>query len=174
MKSLKLAFLALVLALPVVAQQQRPARQDQATVQTGQSDIVETAKAAGNFTTLLKAIEAAGLTDTLKSGTYTVFAPTDEAFAKVPADQLNALISDPAKLKQVLLYHVVSGKVTADKVAGMKTAKTAEGAAIKIKADGGKVMVDKATVTKTDIAASNGVIHVIDTVLMPAQMSAVQ
>ena len=132
------------------------------------ADIVETAAAAGNFTTLVAAVKAAGLVDTLKSaGPFTVFAPTDAAFAKLPAGTVDALLKDPAKLKDILLYHVVSGKVMAADVMKMKTAKTVEGGSVKISVKGGKVMVDNATVIKADIMCDNGVIHVIDTVIMP-------
>ena len=132
------------------------------------ADIVDTAVAAGSFTTLAKALTEAGLIDTLKgAGPFTVFAPTDEAFAKVPKAQLEKLMADKAKLKKVLLYHVVSGKVLAADVVKMKKATTVEGSDVAIKVKGDKVMVNKSLVTKTDILASNGVIHVIDTVLMP-------
>ena len=131
------------------------------------ADIVDTAVAAGQFTTLVKAVQAAGLVDTLKSaGPFTVFAPTDAAFAKLPAGALNSLIADPAKLKAVLTYHVVSGKVMAGDVKP-GAVKTVEGASVTVSARGGKVMIDKANVVKTDIVCDNGVIHVIDTVLMP-------
>ena len=131
------------------------------------ADIVDTAKSAGTFNTLVTAVEAAGLVDTLKGpGPFTVFAPTDAAFAKIPKAKLDALLKDKAALAKVLTYHVVSGKVmAADVKPGM--VKTVEGGSVSIKAKGGKVMVDKAHVVKTDIAADNGVIHVIDTVLMP-------
>lgn len=131
------------------------------------ADIVDTAKSAGTFSTLVHAVEVAGLVDTLKGpGPFTVFAPTDAAFAKIPKAKLDALLKDKAALAKVLTYHVVSGKVmAADVKPGM--VKTVEGASLTIKAQGGKVMVDKAHVTKTDIPADNGVIHVIDTVLMP-------
>jgi uncharacterized surface protein with fasciclin (FAS1) repeats len=131
------------------------------------ADIVDTAKSAGTFNTLITAVQAAGLTDTLKGpGPFTVFAPTDAAFAKIPKAKLDALLKDKAALTKVLTYHVVPGSVmAADVKPGM--VKTVEGDSITVKAMGGKVMVDKATVTKTDIAADNGVIHVIDTVLMP-------
>ena len=136
-------------------------------------DIVDTAVAAGNFTTLAKALQQAGLVETLKgAGPFTVFAPTDAAFSKVPADKLNALLADKEMLKKVLLYHVVSGKVMAKDVVGMKSAKTVAGASIKITVKDGKVMIDKANVTKTDIMASNGAIHVIDSVLMPPKPKA--
>ncbi len=133
------------------------------------ADIVDTAVAAGNFTTLVAAVKAAGLVDTLKSaGPFTVFAPTDEAFAKLPAGTVDALLKDPAKLKDILLYHVVSGKVMAESVVKMKGAKTVQGGTVKIQAMGGKVMVDNAQVVKTDISTDNGVIHVIDTVILPS------
>ena len=133
------------------------------------ADIVDTAVSAGNFTTLVAAVKAAGLVDTLKSaGPFTVFAPTDEAFSKLPQGTVEGLLKDPAKLKQILTYHVVSGKVMAADVVKMKTAKTVEGGSVKIMAKGGKVMIDNANVVKTDIACDNGVIHVIDTVIMPA------
>ncbi len=129
-------------------------------------DIVDTAVAAGNFTTLATALKAAGLIDTLKGkGPFTVFAPTDAAFAKVPKADLDALLKDKAKLTAVLTYHVVPGKVmAADVKAGM--VKTVQGSSITVSTTGG-VMVDKAKVTATDIVADNGVIHVIDSVIMP-------
>jgi|SRR5581483_7452862 len=136
----------------------------------GSKDIVDTAVAAGQFNTLAKALEAAGLVETLKGkGPFTVFAPTDEAFAKLPAGTLDELLKpeNKEKLKSILLYHVVSGKVTAAKVAKMTSAKTLNGEDVKISVSGGKVMVNDATVIKADIMASNGVIHVIDTVLLP-------
>jgi len=132
------------------------------------ADIVDTAVAAGNFTTLVAAVKAAGLVETLKGpGPFTVFAPTDEAFAKLPPGTVEGLLKDPAKLKEILLYHVVSGKVMAASVVKMKSAKTVEGGLLKIHVKGGTVMVDNATVTKTDIQCDNGVIHVIDAVMMP-------
>src|SRR4051794_7801267 len=131
-------------------------------------DIVETAQAAGSFNTLLTAATKAGLVDTLKgAGPFTVFAPTDEAFAKVPKETLNALLQDKAKLKEVLLYHVVQGKVMAANAVKLDSAKTVQGQAFTIKAQGGKVMINNAQVIKADIETSNGVIHVIDTVLLP-------
>ena len=129
-------------------------------------DIVDTAVAAGNFKTLATALTAAGLIDTLKGkGPFTVFAPTDEAFAKVPKADLDALLADKAKLTAVLTYHVVPGKVMAKDVKAGKV-KTVQGSEITITTKGG-VMVDKARVTATDIVADNGVIHVIDSVIMP-------
>ncbi len=130
------------------------------------SDIVETAINAGSFKTLVTALGAAGLVDTLKGkGPFTVFAPTDEAFAKIPKADLDALLKDKAKLTSVLTYHVVPGKVMAADVKAGKV-KTVQGSELTISTSMG-VMVDKAKVTKTDIVADNGVIHVIDTVLMP-------
>lgn len=131
------------------------------------ADIVDTAVAAGNFETLVTAVQAAGLVDTLKGeGPFTLFAPTDEAFAKIPQADLDALLADKEKLTEVLTYHVVSGKVMAADVVSMTSAKTVQGSSLTIDASDG-VKVDNATVTATDIKASNGVIHVIDTVLMP-------
>ena len=130
------------------------------------SDIVETAINAGSFKTLVTALGAAGLVDTLKGkGPFTVFAPTDEAFAKIPKADLDALLKDKAKLTSVLTYHVVPGKVMAADVKAGKV-KTVQGSELTVSTSMG-VMVDKAKVTKTDIVADNGVIHVIDTVLMP-------
>ncbi len=129
-------------------------------------DIVDTAVAAGNFSTLATALKAAGLIDTLKGkGPFTVFAPTDAAFAKLPKADLDALLKDKAKLTAVLTYHVVPGKVmAADVKAGQ--VKTVQGSSLTVSASMG-VMVDKAKVTATDIVADNGVIHVIDSVIMP-------
>jgi uncharacterized surface protein with fasciclin (FAS1) repeats len=130
-------------------------------------DIVDTAVSAGQFTTLVKAVQAAGLVETLKgAGPYTVFAPTDAAFAKLPPGTVEALLADKAKLQQVLTYHVVPGKVMA---ADVRTgeAKTVQGQSVRLQADMGKVTVDGAKVVTADVAASNGVIHVIDTVILP-------
>jgi uncharacterized surface protein with fasciclin (FAS1) repeats len=129
-------------------------------------DIVDTAVAAGNFKTLATALQAAGLVDTLKGkGPFTVFAPTDEAFAKIPKDQLDALLKDKAKLTAVLTYHVVPGTGMAKDVKAGKV-KTVQGGELTVATAGG-VMVDNAKVVKTDITASNGVIHVIDSVVLP-------
>ena len=131
-------------------------------------DIVDTAVANGSFTTLVAAAQAAGLVDTLKgAGPFTVFAPTDEAFKKLPAGTVEALLKDPAKLKDILLYHVVAGKVMAADAAKLTSADTVLGKPIAIKVVDGKVMINDATVAAADVAASNGVIHVIDTVLLP-------
>jgi uncharacterized surface protein with fasciclin (FAS1) repeats len=137
------------------------------TVSAQAADIVDTAVSAGTFNTLVTAVKEAGLVETLKGpGPFTVFAPTDAAFAKIPKADLEALLKDKAKLTKVLTYHVVPGKVMAKDVKP-GAVKTVEGANVTVAATGGKVTVDKANVTKTDIAADNGVIHVIDTVLMP-------
>ena len=129
-------------------------------------DIVDTAVAAGNFKTLATALQAAGLIDTLKGkGPFTVFAPTDAAFAKIPKDQLDALLKDKAALTKVLTYHVVAGKVMAKDVKAGKV-KTVQGGELTVATTGG-VTVDGAKVSATDIAADNGVIHVIDSVVMP-------
>jgi len=159
MRKLSMLAVAAVVAMatPVVSQAQ-------------DKDIVETAVAAGSFKTLAKLLGDAGLVETLKGpGPFTVFAPTDEAFAKVPAATLEALGKDKAKLKSVLLYHVVAGKVMAAdalKLAG-KGAKTVEGSEAKISVMGQTPMINNAHIVKTDIVAKNGVIHVIDAVILP-------
>ena len=133
-------------------------------------DVVDTAVAAGSFKTLAKALQAAGLIDTLKgAGPFTVLAPTDAAFAKLPAGTVETLLKpeNREKLRRILTYHVVQGKVMASEVAKMKSGKAVSGDTFTIEATEGGVMIDNSHVTKTDIAASNGVIHVIDTVLMP-------
>lgn len=130
-------------------------------------DIVDTAVAAGSFKTLAAALQAAGLVDTLKgAGPFTVFAPTDEAFAKIPKADLDALIADKAKLAKVLTYHVVPGKVMAADVMKLKEAKTVEGQMVRIDTSNG-VKINGANVVKADVEASNGVIHVIDSVILP-------
>jgi uncharacterized surface protein with fasciclin (FAS1) repeats len=134
---------------------------------TATLDIVDTAVAAGTFKTLVAAVKEAGLVETLKgAGPFTVFAPTDDAFAKLPAGTVDALLKDKAKLTAILTYHVVAGKVMAKDVAGMTSATTVNGAAVAIDASNG-VKVGGANVIKADIQTSNGVIHVVDTVLMP-------
>ena len=133
-------------------------------------DIVDTAVAAGSFNTLVAAVKAAGLVETLKGeGPFTVFAPTDEAFAKLPKETLADLLKpeNKEKLAAILTYHVVSGNVKAADVVKLKSAKTVNGKEVKITVDGDKVKVDNANVVKTDIATKNGVIHVIDTVILP-------
>jgi uncharacterized surface protein with fasciclin (FAS1) repeats len=136
----------------------------------GSQDIVDTAVAAGSFKTLVAALKAAGLVDTLKGkGPFTVFAPTDDAFAKLPAGTVDELLKpeNKQKLIAILTYHVVAGKVTAAQAMKLNSAKTVNGQSLAISTDGGTVKINDATVTKADIMCSNGVIHVIDTVLMP-------
>jgi len=133
-------------------------------------DIVDTAVGAGSFKTLAAALKAADLVDTLKGkGPFTVFAPTDEAFAKLPKETLESLLKpeNKKKLAAILTYHVVSGKVMAKDVVKLSEAKTVQGSSVKIVVKDGKVTVDGANVVKTDIETSNGVIHVIDTVILP-------
>lgn len=135
-------------------------------------DIVETAVAAGNFKTLAAALKAADLVDALKGdGPFTVFAPTDEAFSKLPKGTLESLLKpeNKSKLAAILKYHVVSGKVMAKDVVKLSEAKTLQGSEAKITVKDGNVSVDKALVTKTDIQTSNGVIHVIDSVILPSE-----
>jgi uncharacterized surface protein with fasciclin (FAS1) repeats len=132
-------------------------------------DIVETATEAGSFKTLLTAVKAAGLVETLQGkGPFTVFAPTDAAFAALPAGTLDGLLKDPAALKKILLYHVVSGSVTSDNVVGLTSATSVEGSPIAISVKDGTVYLnDSAKVVTPDVMASNGVIHVIDKVILP-------
>jgi uncharacterized surface protein with fasciclin (FAS1) repeats len=141
------------------------------SVRAQQKDIVDTAVAAGSFKTLAAALQAAGLVETLKGeGPFTVFAPTDEAFAKLPEGTVAELLKpeNKDKLVAILTYHVVPGSVTAAQVTSLKAAKTVNGQSLTINAMGGTVKVDDATVVQTDIAASNGVIHVIDSVILPS------
>jgi len=161
-KTLSASLLSLMFALFVATS----ARGDEPKA----GDIVDTATAAGSFKTLTAALKAAGLVDTLKgAGPFTVFAPTDEAFAKLPPGTVENLLKpeNKEKLVAVLTYHVVPAKAMAKDVGGMSSAKTVNGKELKLKVADGKVMVNNATVTKADIPASNGVIHVIDTVLLP-------
>jgi uncharacterized surface protein with fasciclin (FAS1) repeats len=137
---------------------------------SAKTDIVDTAVAAGTFNTLATALQAAGLAETLKTkGPFTVFAPTDEAFSKLPAGTVESLLKpeNKEKLKAILLYHVVAGDVTAAQVTKMSSAKTLEGQDVKITLTDGTVMVNNAKVIKANVFATNGVIHVIDTVLLP-------
>lgn len=143
------------------------------TVSSQSKDIVDTAVANGSFKTLAAALKAADLVTTLKGpGPFTVFAPTDAAFAKLPAGTVDTLLKpeNKDKLRRLLTYHVVSGKVGSSQVTTMTSAKTVSGDSIAISVKGGKVMINEATVTTADVAASNGVIHVIDTVIMPPTM----
>ncbi len=137
------------------------------SVASAQGTIVDVAAGNSNFSTLVTAVKAAGLVETLSSkGPFTVFAPTNDAFAKLPAGTVEGLLKDPAKLRSILTYHVVPGVV---KAADVKTgaAKTANGASIAVQVGNGKVMVDNAQVIATDVMASNGVIHAIDSVILP-------
>lgn len=139
-------------------------------VDTEEKDIVETAIAAEGFKTLVAAVKAAGLVETLQGdGPFTVFAPTDEAFSKIPKETLDSLLKpeNKEKLVAILTYHVVPGKVMAADVVKLKKAKTVQGTEATVKVDGDTVMIDNAKVVKTDIACKNGVIHVIDAVIMP-------
>ena len=136
----------------------------------GLKNIVQTAQGAGTFNTLVAAVEAAGLTGVLSGqgqGPLTVFAPTDEAFAKLGDATIQALLADPARLAAILKYHVVAGEVTAAQVVTLNSAETLNGASVDIAVNGSTVMVNNAKVTAVDIKARNGIIHVIDTVLLP-------
>ena len=155
----KLLGLVMVLAVVAAAALAAPPATDQ--------DIVDTAVAAGSFNTLVTAVEAAGLVETLKGeGPFTVFAPTDEAFAKLPEGTLEALLADKAKLTAILTYHVVPGKVMSQDVVELSSAKTVQGQSVTIDTTEG-VKIDGANVIQADIETSNGVIHVIDAVILP-------
>jgi uncharacterized surface protein with fasciclin (FAS1) repeats len=163
-----LGALALV-AAPAAAQYSTSGVKDKAATASASStmNIVEVAASAGSFNTLLAAAKAAGLAETLANGgPFTVFAPTDEAFAALPAGTVDALLKDTEKLKAILLYHVVSGTVMAKDVAGLSKATTLQGGDLKVDTSNG-VMINDAMVVKADVAASNGVIHVINKVLLP-------
>jgi uncharacterized surface protein with fasciclin (FAS1) repeats len=134
----------------------------------GEKDIVDTAVAAGSFKTLVTAVQAAGLESVLRGeGPFTVFAPTDAAFAKLPAGTVESLLKDKEKLASILTYHVVAGEVLAKDVVKLTSAKTVNGQSAKVSVRDGKVMIDNAQVVTTDIRTKNGVIHVIDTVILP-------
>jgi transforming growth factor-beta-induced protein len=161
---------------PIPAPTQAPAKVEPTPMpemkEEAKKDIVDTAVAAGSFKTLATALGAAGLVDALKgAGPFTVFAPTDEAFAALPAGTLDALLKDPKALGEVLKYHVVSGAVKAADVVKLSEAKSLQGEPIAIKVDGSKVMVNGANVVSTDIETSNGIIHVIDAVILPPSMA---
>jgi uncharacterized surface protein with fasciclin (FAS1) repeats len=157
---------AVTLAMPGLAHA-RPA--GGAATAAANRNIVETATAAGQFKTLTALLQRAGLATTLEGkGPFTVFAPTDRAFAKVPKATLSALKKDKAKLRSVLLYHVAAGKLTAAKVVKRQSIKTLAGQRVRVRVSGGKVLVGGARVTMPDVAASNGVIHVINRVLIPS------
>ena len=173
MKSIRTAFALLAVAALAAATLGASASASTASRSDGDRNIVQTAAAAGQFTTLASLLTKAGLVDTLSTGgPFTVFAPTDAAFAKVPPATLDALAKNPALLKSVLLYHVVQGRVTAADVVKLSSAKTLEGRSLSIKVADGSVYVDQAKVTTPDVMASNGVIHVIDSVLIPKTATA--
>jgi len=152
--------LGLLIAFPTKAQAQYGA----------QADIVETAVEAGSFETLARALEAAGLVETLKGeGPFTVFAPTDEAFARLPEGTLESLLQNPDELARILTYHVVPGEVTSSQVVKLDRASTVQGQNVRIRVVDGSVMVNDATVVQADVRASNGVIHVIDRVILPSE-----
>ena len=158
----------LVLALVVGVASATAGRATTAGPKMGEKNLVQTAIAVGQFKTLASLLQEAGLAGTLEGkGPFTVFAPTDAAFAKVPKATLASLMKNKAKLRAVLLYHVVTGKVTAAQAMKLHSAKTLEGKSLTVRINGGKVIVGGATVTKADVMASNGVIHVINKVLIP-------
>jgi uncharacterized surface protein with fasciclin (FAS1) repeats len=162
MKKVKTGLLALALSLGLAGAAMAESVPDK--------DIVEIAASAGSFKTLVAAVQAGGLVDVLKSeGPFTVFAPTDEAFGKLPAGTVEYLLKpeNKSKLVAILTYHVVAGRVTAGEVVSLSSAKTVNGQELRISAKDGSVMVDDAHVTGTDIMASNGIIHVIDSVILP-------
>ncbi|MEW6127181.1 MAG: fasciclin domain-containing protein [Acidobacteriota bacterium] len=162
---------AMVASLQVAAQvaaQRRVQQNFQPTPE--QKDLVATAMSAGNFNTFIKAIEVAGLKETLMSDNlYTVFAPTDEAFAKLPAGKLDGLLKNREKLKVVLLQHVVSGTLMTKDATNMKTAPALSGSALTFQVKEGNLLIDDASIVQPDITASNGVIHAIDKVIMPTK-----
>ncbi|MGD8319058.1 MAG: fasciclin domain-containing protein [Gemmatimonadota bacterium] len=160
LRTLTLAAAAALVAVPSAAHAQMP-----------QKDIVTVAVEAGSFETLAAALDAAGLVETLRGeGPFTVFAPTDEAFAKLPEGTVEALLKDKDALTRILTYHVVAGRVTSDQVVHLSQAETVAGIEAPIQVKDGQVYVAGAKVVKTDIQASNGVIHVIDTVMLPPEM----
>lgn len=166
------AALALALAVPVVASAAPAGGKTHHAATQARADIVDTAVQAGQFKTLAAALQAAGLIDTLKGpGPFTVFAPTDAAFAALPAGTVESLLKpeNHDRLVAILTYHVVPGRVTAAQVAGMPSARTVQGGDLDIRASGGAVTVNDARVVSADVAASNGVIHVIDKVLLPKE-----
>ena len=169
MSSKRMAIItALVLALAVGVASAAAGRATTAGPKMGEKNLVQTAVAAGQFKTLASLLQKAGLADTLQGkGPFTVFAPTDAAFAKVPKATLAALAKNKAKLRAVLLYHVVKGRVTAAQAMKLRSAKTLQGKPLSIRVSGGKVIVGGATVVKANVLASNGVIHVINKVLIP-------
>ena len=169
MKRIRTTLAVLVVAALAAAAIGASASASTASKSEGDKNIVQTAVAAGQFTTLASLLTKAGLVDTLSTrGPFTVFAPTDAAFAKVPKATLAKLAKDRALLKKVLLYHVVAGRVPASKAVTLSQAKTLEGSSLSLMVDGSTLKVDGAAVVKADVTARNGIIHVIDRVLIPA------
>jgi len=178
-KAASIAFLGLVVAVSACASegaQQPPVTADSAATESApegaksEANLLQTAEAAGSFKTLAAAVKAAGLEETLSGpGPFTVFAPTDEAFAKLPAGTLDDLLKpeNKSKLAAILTYHVVPERLNAKDVVASPTLKTVQGQSLTVKADGGSVSIDSAKVLKTDVMASNGIIHVIDSVVLP-------
>jgi len=172
-QSFCLAILILFLAATFASAQDAPSSSSQGNLSStlsamGQKDILTTLATSGKFGTLGKAIGVAGLTDTLKGkGPFTILAPTDEAFSKLPADKLQSLMNHPSQLKDVLMGHVVSGKLSAADLTKNATAKTAQGSTLNFKKEGNDLMVGNAKVIQSDLQASNGTIQVIDTILLP-------
>ena len=165
-----LSMALLTIAGPAAAGSPTQREKKMTALQTTQKDIVATADAAGSFKTLAAALQAAGLVETLQSkGPFTVFAPTDEAFAKLPKGTVEELLKpeNKEKLTSVLTYHVVAGRVMAKDVIGLESAKTVNGQSLSVLVKDGAVRIDGANVVKTDIVCSNGVIHVIDSVVLP-------
>lgn len=159
---------------PMATQMPEPTATPMPTPTETPKTIVDIAVADGRFNTLVQAVQAAGLAETLAGdGPFTVFAPTDDAFAKLPAGTVEALLSDPEQLKNILLYHVVSGKVMSEQAASLSEAEMLNGEKVTIKSDMGKLMINDSQVVLADIEASNGVIHVIDTVLLPPQKATI-
>jgi uncharacterized surface protein with fasciclin (FAS1) repeats len=157
-----------IAALAAGALASAPANASPASPVAPESDIVQTAVAAGNFTTLVSLVKQAGLAETLSgAGPYTVFAPTDAAFKKVPKKTLNALGKDKAKLKAVLLYHVAEGRLAAKRVVKRSSIKTLNGARLRVRPRGGNVFVNKSKVVTADVGATNGIIHAVNRVLIP-------
>jgi uncharacterized surface protein with fasciclin (FAS1) repeats len=168
MKSIKNRFNLVVVAITLVLSASILIAGGHDSKKSYKKDIVETAIAAGTFTTLATALTEADLVSALQGeGPFTVFAPTDEAFAKLPKGTVEGLLKDKEALKNILLYHVVSGKVAAETVVGLDKAETLSGANVMIKVKDGSVMINDSKVTTADVFASNGVIHIIDTVLLP-------
>lgn len=166
-KQTSLLTLSLMLATPALAGGAGAPVTKPATAAGACRSIAQILSGDPQFSTLLTAVQAAGLAESLTTGSYTVFAPTNAAFAKVPSDQLAAVLNDPDMLNNVLLYHVMTGQMSAKQVMSVKSAKTVQGTNVTVMTSGGRVMINGANVVKADVQACNGVIHVIDAVLIP-------